>query len=574
MASNTELSESIQEGDTYSQENQDNPVREEMVWEKVNSTLNSFSLSRQKDQERIDQLERELDYRFRRSRSRSAHRSRRYRSRSPHHHHRRSRRHRSRSYRRSVSRSRRSQNRSPEEYSRGHYSGTHDSRKRERSRSHSESNRSRSCSVSNSESDSSERNSSGESPRRNRRKYSEYAESFLHDGDMYVFFNRNQHTMVESDSTRIFWGENLISVKWHPDSSKKAFCKVSSTSKDSPYMEKGVSHDTLLNNLKITPHAGVNPGLRRRGFNSSLDPDSGLSLALDIIRSRDEPLMHHLIADNIVAAMKEIPDDAFDTSSMAIFSTWPNGDYLDWAKGENLDLTKVAVPLDVVSTAKVNRDFQTDERDARALLVNNLTGLRATELFSENFKDELPKKTTALALAKLFLPNIKYFVIKWMSAKMRLRKEILHNQDNPLIRILLRSNMWDASIFPKEAFEELKNTKASDGVRNKLNLDKNGGLAKKPYDNPKYNHGKASQNNKRRSYDGRHQRDSFRNKHDYKRSQRDSHPNYERKPISSEKSEGDRDANSEGSFQPKNSIKKGKNFHKGRNNKKGGKFNK
>ena len=174
------------------------------------------------------------------------------------------------------------------------------------------------------------------------------------------------------------------------------------------------------------------------------------------------------------------------------------------------------MPLEIVSTAKINRDFLTEERDARALLVNNLTGLRAMELFSENFKEELPKKTTALALAKLFLPNIKYFVIKWMSAKMRLRKEILHHQDNPLVRVLLRSNMWDPSIFPTEAFEELKKTKANEEVRNRLNLDKNGGLVTKSYDNPKYNHGKSSQNNKGRSYEGRHQNEPFCNKHSYK----------------------------------------------------------
>ena len=72
-------------------------------------------------------------------------------------------------------------------------------------------------------------------------------------------------THVDSDSSRILWDGEFHPVKWHPNCSRKAFCLVSTSSKAFPYMDKAVAHDTLLNNLKVTPSPGENPGLGRKG---------------------------------------------------------------------------------------------------------------------------------------------------------------------------------------------------------------------------------------------------------------------------------------------------------------------
>ena len=360
----------------------------------------------------------------------------------------------------------------------------------------------------------------------------------------------------------------MYTVKWYPHNDKKAFCMVKSTTKESPYMDKVVSHDTLVSNLKVTPHSGINPGLKRRGFNTSFDPSSGLGLALGIVKSIEEQLIHALVSGNEAQAMKEFPDEVFETSSMAIFSSFPDcEDYLAWSKGEQLELQKIADPLEIDSTTKIHRDYLNEERDTRALLVNNLTGLRAVELFSDNFKEDQSKKASALAMARLFLPNIKYFIVKWMAAKMKLRREILHQQDNEPVRILLKSNMWDPSVFPTEAIEKVRITKFSDGIRNKLNLDKNGGLVKKSFDNSGFNQRNSTQNFKRKSYEGRNQK-NFRNKKYAKYQQKDSYSNQEKKSGGYFQRSGDKGSNGENSTQNQNYNKQRKNHQKGKNNKK------
>ena len=247
-------------------------------------------------------------------------------------------------------------------------------------------------------------------------------------------------------------------------------------------MERNSAHDTLLNNLNLTPVTGETFGLKRKPFATSFDPNSGLGLAIASMLNLNESILHHLIDNNETEAQKVFPDEVFETPSIAIFSSgWPgNSDYSTWAKFEELDLLNLTLPLGI-KKPKINREFRTNERDTRAQLVNNLTGLRSLELHTNDL-EESTKKSSGNAIAKIFLSNIRFFAINWMSAKMKLRKQLLNNQDTDGTRILLKSNMWDASIFPKEAFEEVKKLKSNDSIRSRLNMDKEGGVFKKPYD--------------------------------------------------------------------------------------------
>ena len=306
----------------------------ELEREGVNRHNNPHTIHDHGILERLANLEREHTKRLResRSRSRSVQRSsRRYRSRSPRSRSSRSRsrgrssrRHRPRSFRRSGSRDHRSSFRS-ERRDRRHYSGKRDSRKRERSRSQSD----RGSSFIDSEGEYSDSTQSDRSNSRDSRKRRNYSESegegsFPYKGETYVYFDKRRHSHVDSDSSRILWDGELHPVKWHPNCSRKAFCLVSTSSKAFPYMDKAVAHDTLLNNLKVTPSPGENPGLGRKGFSAPFDPNSGLGMAMDIIMKMEKDIIHCLLADNEAAAMKVFQEDAFVISSMATFPTaWP-----------------------------------------------------------------------------------------------------------------------------------------------------------------------------------------------------------------------------------------------------------
>ena len=574
MASNSQNAEVIQSDDYDSQ--QDKEVSQISVRENIrrereqeeHSNPNKPHTSYDSDlRERLAWLEQayERQKELSRSRSRSVHRSsRRYRSRSPRS---RSRGRASRKYRSRSSRGHRSSYRSPRRHHRSHDSDKYDSRGRKRYRSKSD--QGHTTSGSESEyytSDSSDRSSSRESrKRRNRDSSDSEGESFPFQGEMYVHFNKRRHSHVKNESSRIRWGDSLHSVKWHPDCSIKAFCLVKSSSKSFPYMDKAVAHDSLLSNLKVTPAPGENPGLKRKAFFTPFDPSSGLGMAMNSIMGISAEIMHSLADDNEVAAQKLFLDEAFEPPSIAIFpSGWPKElDYSTWAKGDILDLNKVTLPLDI-STPKIHKDFQTNERDARAHLVNNLTGLRALELHSDSL-DEGSKKSSALAIAKVFLPNIKYFVIKWMAAKMKLRKAILHNQDSPAARVLLKSNMWDPSIFPKEAYSAAKNAKSDDSLRNLLNLDKSGDLTTKTFDYSRYN--QSNSQYKGRYIERRKQKSPYRKKGSNRGSNKH-FSNQERKPKGSFRSpEGDKDKSSDSAAQNQSSNGQYKNSQRGKNKK-------
>ena len=523
--------------------------------------------------ERLDNLERGGYKRSKRDRSqsRSPHRSfRRHRSRSPRSRSRaRSpRRFRSRSFRKSRSRGHSSSSR-PERRDRCHYSSNYNYRKRERSRSRSHYSSSKPDSDY-SDSVYSDRSSSRDSNKRRNRYYSdsdsESDESFPYNGETYIRFNKRKHSHVEGKAKRILWRKEILPVKWHPNSHKRAFCVLKTSSDTFPYMDKSVSHDTLLSNLKVTPSSGDNPGFKRKAFNAPFDQSSGLGMAIGSIMSLDKEIIHKLLVDDEAAAQKELPEESFTTPSIAVFSTgWPKDlNYMEWSKGEVLDLSKVTQPLDISTTTKISKDLLNDERDTRAHLVNNLTGLRSLELLSDNLKEE-SKKSSTLAIAKIFLPNIRYFVVKWMAAKMRLRKEILHNQDTNPVRILLKSNMWDPSIFPKEAFDEARNSKNS-GLRTLLNLDTSGGLTKKSFDSTRYPQGNS--NYKGKSYDKRKQRGSYSNRRGNRGYKNERFSSIERKPKDSFRNqERNRDNPYESFPQNQNTKRQGKNSQRGKNGK-------
>ena len=72
-----------------------------------------------------------------------------------------------------------------------------------------------------------------------------------------------------------------------------------------------------------------------------------------------ESILHHLIVNNDAEPQKVFPEEVFETPSIAIFSSgWlENSDYPTWAKFDELDLQKVAVPLGI-SSPKLKREFK------------------------------------------------------------------------------------------------------------------------------------------------------------------------------------------------------------------------
>ena len=345
--------------------------------------------------------------------------------------------------------------------------------------------------------------------------------SFPDKGETYIVFNKDKHHHVENQPSQIIWLGEKITVKWYEgDKNIKAFCQINEEdSSSSPYGTKSSANKFLRDILELTPNS-ESPGFKRSAFSTHFDINSGLGLALNIASASEEVLIHHLIAGDRKKAMSSFKDSAFEAPSTTIFSSgWPKGNHhFKWVKGDKLDLVKSA---DKLNLDKVDEKKKKDinillekELDTRTNLVNQITGLRNLEIFSDKIKNENNKRSTTLAIAKGFLPVLKFLLVDWMDAKIALRKAILHDQDTEAVRILLKADMWQPTIFAEESLKEIKSIKEP-GLRKILNLNKDGSF-KKPLSfqkgNPNTNSRGRPQPNKtlpRRSFNDRPKREEF-----------------------------------------------------------------
>ena len=444
------------------------------------------------------------------------------------------------------------------------------SRKHSSSPSYSESNNERTDSeYSEENSDQSERNLSQNSSRKRKRSSSTSDDSFLYNGELYRKFNKRKHFHLEGQTSRLMWNDDIISVKWYPKNDTKAFCPVIETdSASSPYMTKRLANKSLSDNFNLIPWVGENPGHKRQGFSIPFNPSAGLGQTIGVVDRVEEILTHAVVAGDKKAAMKAFPDLAFEAPAIAIFSGWPKGDYFPWANGDLLDAKQVARAFKVENVS-VSPDLLIEERDTRALLVNNLTGLRALELLSDKFKDDMSNQSATLAIARLFIINLKPLIVNWMFSKMMVRKSILHNQKGSTARVLLESTLWDPLIFPKAALEEAKNTKNNSGINNLLNLSDTGMLVKQ-YPKPGYNQGRPKQNDYRNSSKGHYNNDRSGRKNNRSSNKSDSDYNQKKKSKGFfEMSGGKKEYLQNNASQAKTPRQKGNNSLKGDKTKNG-----
>ena len=284
-------------------------------------------------------------------------------------------------------------------------------------------------------------------------------------------------------------------------------------------MDQNVAHNNLLSVLGLEPWVGDNPGLKRKGFSTEFEHDTGLGQTIQLLKTKENALIQAILSEDDTKISNAFPDGEFTAPSMAIFTKgWTNTDksYLAWAKGDNLNLDKAALALDIYSTNKISKAILDDERNARALLVNNITALKSLELFGDKLKDESNIAATQ-AIAKLFFSNVKPSLNNWISAKIKIRKLILHGQEHSAHRDLLKSNIWDPAIFPKEAIDELRKRGTQSDIRNILNLSSTGGLSKAPF-----NKGNFQKSNQGSHWGNQSRQDSwpFRNYSNYKAPQK------------------------------------------------------
>ena len=334
-------------------------------------------------------------------------------------------------------------------------------------------------------SDYSDIDSSPEPPTKRRRHNDQGSPShesgcFSYENETYVIYNPNIHSIV--NATQIMWDGGVIHVKWHPDSKQRAFCQVKTpSSPNTPYMDQNVAHNILMTSLGLEPWLGDTPGMKRKGFRVDLDPNSDLNQTFNLLKSNEADLIDGILDEDGTSLSRAFPDAVFAAPSVAIFAKgWTNTErsYLAWAKGESLNLKNAARLLGISSVTTVPREVLDEEKNARALLVNFITALNTLETFSITLQSDEAKSAAVKAIGRLFLPNLKQCVIRWISAKIKVRKIILHDQKKSGHKILLKSNVWDPDVFPANAMEQVRKTGSRNDLCDILQLSDRGALTR------------------------------------------------------------------------------------------------
>ena len=264
------------------------------------------------------------------------------------------------------------------------------------------------------------------------------------------------------EGSRIWIGGKLKEVIMHP--SGKAFRVIKSSDiNDSPFMSTIQAHDALVNYFHASEVSSDKLGPDNRSFRLHFDDKSGLAHALRIIKDNTPKTLHTLFRGDIQNISKCLPTSSFNAVSMVHFSTgWKltqDSEFSKWAKNEHLDLDQVSSILRLPYIPHVPVKYLNDEKVARAKLIECISGISMLEQTTKEIEDEVLSNTLK-AIAKHFLSSLKDSALNWISAKFTVRQIILQFSSSSAALDLLRSDVWEASVFDSNMIKDIlkKNT--------------------------------------------------------------------------------------------------------------------
>ena len=124
-----------------------------------------------------------------------------------------------------------------------------------------------------------------------------------------------------------------------------------------------------------------------------------------------------------------------------------------------MDLENVSSILRLPYIPHVPVKYLNEEKVARAKLIECISGISMLEQTTKEKQDEVLTNTLK-AIAKHFLSSLKDSALNWISAKFMVRQIILQFSSSSAALDLLRSDVWEASVFDSNMIKDIlkKNT--------------------------------------------------------------------------------------------------------------------
>ena len=225
----------------------------------------------------------------------------------------------------------------------------------------------------------------------------------------------------------------------------------------------------------------VSPNKVLKIVDSRISPTSDFGKLMELLKNHEQQMTKIARDKSEKQLLQAFPADAFESITVVNLKGWPfhEDDYIEWAKDITLSLDdfKEAIRWQRFDLS-CPPELLTKEREHRQLLVNQFQSLHLMDLYSskvDNLSEDTKRKhklssTEGKAIAQIMLPNTKFLIAQWMQSKMEVRKAILsRNSWLGDVTWILKSSLWNSSIFPKSAINDLRYETKND-VAEKLGL--------------------------------------------------------------------------------------------------------
>ena len=105
------------------------------------------------------------------------------------------------------------------------------------------------------------------------------------------------------------------------------------------------------------------------------------------------------------------------------------------------------------------------------VVVDSISGLSMLESLAKNLKSDPPAHTAVQAISRHYCSLFADNTLRWYITKNDVRKIVLQGSQSPYASLLLQSNMWEPTVFGKEALDDLiKSDNPKMGILKRLQL--------------------------------------------------------------------------------------------------------
>ena len=250
----------------------------------------------------------------------------------------------------------------------------------------------------------------------------------------------------------------------------------SETKSKSPFISTTNAHTAFMEGYKLYPTTGdiKAKDSKKNYLDATISSDSGTNDLLTLLRELGEECSSVSTGLNEEHILKLFEDEKFGEVNFCNFTsgwTLTTGNYEKFAKDAVLSVKRFKEYLVtfngnircnnlILKTENVNRQIMLHSI-AELYYQDELTG--KIDLIPEEHRTNAGLSSDlSKGICRMQVAQIKYNVARWMVSKQKVRRDILNadawHEDGVRtnINFMLKQNLWDADIFPKSAFLELR----------------------------------------------------------------------------------------------------------------------